>query len=77
MGLLVDVVRPRSGTTNDGNTARRVFATYESRGIFAEILGLSRWLVGDINVILVAINCGLPIDSVNLPIFVKVWQKNM
>lgn len=75
LGLLVDVVRPRSGTTNDGNTARRVFATYESRGIFAEILGLSRWLVDDIHVILVAINCGLPIDSVKFGNFCKSLAK--
>lgn len=63
LGLLVDVICPNSGTTNDGNTARRVFANEESRGIFAEILGVSKWLVDDIHVILVAINCGLPVDS--------------
>lgn len=44
MGLLVDVVRPTSGTTNDGNTARTAFSD-KNRGTFAEILGLEKWLL--------------------------------
>lgn len=44
LGLLVDVVRPISGFTNDGNTARSLFSE-RYRHIFAEILGIEKWLV--------------------------------
>lgn len=71
LSLLVDVVRPHSGTTNDGNTARRVFETEESRQIFANILGIEKWLVDDIHVILVAINSGLPIDAKKFGLFCR------
>lgn len=63
LNLLVDIVRPHSETTNDGNTARRVFATEENRRIFSEILGIAKWLVDDLHTILVVINSGLPIDA--------------
>lgn len=59
MGLLVDVVRPNSGTTNDGNTAR----TDSNRKTFAVILGIEEWLVEDLHTILVALSSELEIDS--------------
>lgn len=47
MGLLVDVVRPNSGTTNDGNTARTVLSD-KYRRTFAQILGIPQWFLDDI-----------------------------
>lgn len=61
MGLLVDVVRPNSGTTNDGNTARTVLSD-KYRGTFAQILGIPQWFLDDIYIILVVLSCGLPVD---------------
>lgn len=55
MSCLVDVVRPNSGTTNDGNTARTVLSD-KNRQIFAEILGVETWLVEDLHTILVALS---------------------
>lgn len=37
LGLLVDVVKPNSGTTNDGNTARMALND-KNRQKFAQIL---------------------------------------
>lgn len=62
LGLLVDVVKPNAGTTNDGNTARMALSD-ENRNLFGEILGLQQWLLDDLHTILVAISCGLPIDD--------------
>lgn len=61
MSLLVDVVRPNAGTTNDGNTARSALSD-EHRKTFAEILGVEMWLVDDLHTILVALSSGLHID---------------
>lgn len=47
MGLLVDVIKPYAGTTNDGNTARTALSD-KYRHIFAEILGMESWLVDDL-----------------------------
>lgn len=63
MSLLVDVVRPNSGTTNDGNTARTALSD-KNRQTFAEILGVDMWLVEDLHTILVALSSGLAIDCV-------------
>ncbi|RVE45118.1 hypothetical protein evm_010227 [Chilo suppressalis] len=43
LGLLVDVVKSNSGTTNDGNTARTALSD-KNRAIFTDILGLEPWL---------------------------------
>lgn len=61
LGLLVDVVKPNAGTTNDGNTARKLLSD-KNRDVFAEILGIDLWLLEDLHTILVALNCGLPLD---------------
>ena len=55
MGLLVDVPKPGgSGTTNDGNTARRFFRTYLRRlresmkHFFADVLSSCKHFLVDI-----------------------------
>lgn len=70
IGLLVDVVRPNAGTTNDGNTARTAFSD-KYRSTFAEILGVEQWLVDDFQIVLVALSCGLPIDTEKYAIFCR------
>ncbi|PZC81527.1 hypothetical protein B5X24_HaOG212451 [Helicoverpa armigera] len=55
MGLIVDVVRPNSGTTNDGNTARTALSD-KYRESFSEILGLEPWLAEDLHTILVVLS---------------------
>lgn len=79
MGLLVDVVRPNSGTTNDGNTARTALSD-PHRKTFADILGIEEWLVEDLHTILVALTSELEIDSEKFKVFcenlaVKYVQK--
>lgn len=62
MGLLVDVVQPTSGTTNDGNTARRAFSD-RYRSTFAEILNVEKWLLDDLYIILTVLSSNLQVDS--------------
>ena len=52
--------KPGYGSTNDGNTARRAF---QAEKIFSSICGLDENLIHKIHVILIALSCGLPIDS--------------
>ncbi|OXA42090.1 V(D)J recombination activating protein 1 [Folsomia candida] len=60
LGLRVDFPRAGgSGTSNDGNTARRAFSNQET---FARILDLEIWLIHDLHVILCAISTELPIN---------------
>lgn len=61
MSLVVDVVSPNSGTSNDGNTARTALSDLH-RKTFANILGIEEWLVDDLHVILVALSSGFEID---------------
>lgn len=70
MGLLVDVVRPTSGTTNDGNTAWTAFSD-RYRATFAEILNIDKWLLDDIYVIFTVLSSNLPIDSLKFGHFCK------
>ncbi|CAH2092645.1 unnamed protein product [Euphydryas editha] len=70
MGLLVDVVRPNAGTTNDGNTARTALSD-KYRHMFADILGLESGLLDDFYIVLVTINCELPIDAPKFGSFCK------
>lgn len=75
LSLLVDVVKPNTGTTNDGNTARTAFSD-KNRQTFAEILGIELWLVEDFHTILVLLSSGLPIDANKFRIFcVSVAEK--
>lgn len=62
LGLLVDVVKVNSGTTNDGNTASSLLGD-KNRKKFAQILEIEEWLVDDLHNVLVAISCDLYIDS--------------
>jgi len=59
LGLRVDEVKGVSGTSNDGNTARRAFEAYE---VFAEIVGVDAEMVHNFGKILSAINCQLPLN---------------
>lgn len=60
MGLLVDVPKPGSGTSNDGNTARRFFKTPE---LASEITGISELFIRRLNIILTTIACGYEVES--------------
>lgn len=60
LGLLVDVVKHGSGTTNDGNTARRFFSNIDTT---AEITGLNKELIKRFAIILQAISCGEAVDA--------------
>lgn len=70
IGVLVDVVLPNSGTTNDGNTSRTVLAD-ENRKTFADILGLELWLLDGLYIILIVISCGIPVDADKFGAFCK------
>lgn len=59
LGLKAD--KPKSGgssTSNDGNTARRVF-----KNLFADCLNLDCQLIHKFKTILIALSCQLPLDS--------------
>lgn len=61
-GLKVDKPKPGgSGTTNDGNTARRAFANPK---LFAKCLGLNSQLVCNFQTILIALSSNIPIDPI-------------
>lgn len=62
LGLLIDVVRPGSVTTNGGNTARTALSD-KNRSKFADILGLEYWLLDNLHTILVTISSGLEINA--------------
>lgn len=60
LGLLIDIVKQGSGTTNDGNTARRFFSEIHTS---AKITGLDESLIKRFSVILQAISCGEMINA--------------
>jgi hypothetical protein len=61
MGLLVDVSKPGgSGTTNDGNTARRLFS---DPALSAGITGLDETLIHRFAIILQTISCGFAVNA--------------
>lgn len=60
MGLIIDVPKSGSGTTNDGNTARRFF---ENPAKTAEIVGLKPELIDRFAVVLQTINSGFHINE--------------
>ncbi|KAJ4436915.1 hypothetical protein ANN_17047 [Periplaneta americana] len=66
MGLLVDVVKPGSGTTNDGNTSRRFF---ENSKKSSEITGVDEALIHRFSVILDVMSSGysLNIGALKIP----------
>ncbi|CAG9794799.1 unnamed protein product [Diatraea saccharalis] len=59
IGVLVDVVKPNSGTTNDGNAARTLLSD-KYRQTFSEIINIEKWLLDDLHTILIVLSCGLP-----------------
>jgi hypothetical protein len=65
MGLIVDVVKQGSGTTNDGNTARKFF---EDPKLTAEITGLDENLIYSFSVILQVVASG---EQINITRFRK------
>ena len=60
LGRLVDAVQYGSGSTNDGNTARKVFAHPE---IISEITGFDKDLLCRFNTIQTALSCCGDIDT--------------
>ena len=60
LGRLVDAVQHGSGSTNDGNTARKVFAHPE---IISEITGFDKDLLCRLNTIQTALSCCGDIDT--------------
>ena len=69
MGLRVDEPRAGgSGTSNDGNTARRAFS---SAADFAACTGLEQQLIEDIHVVLQAVSCFYPVNAEALSAFCK------
>lgn len=68
LGLLVDVVKPGFGTTNDGNTASRFFENYK---VTAQITGLDESFIKRIKVILQVISCG---QATNIDAFRKYLE---
>ena len=74
LNLLIDIVKQGSGTTNDGNTARKFF---EFPNKTAAITGLDQDLIKRFSVILQAIPSGEKIDrSSNLKILLAKQQKS-
>lgn len=59
LGLLVDMPKQQTGTTNDGNTARKFFRNPEKS---AEITGVNVELIKRLHVILECINSGFHIN---------------
>ncbi|XP_003740985.1 uncharacterized protein LOC100903259 [Galendromus occidentalis] len=60
LGLIISVVRPGGGTSNDGNTARKFFRIHAET---ARITGLNPELVFRLHIILEAINSRRPLNS--------------
>eukprot|EP00697_Spironema_sp_BW2_P000232 gnl/Spiro4/10310_TR5495_c0_g1_i1.p1 gnl/Spiro4/10310_TR5495_c0_g1~~gnl/Spiro4/10310_TR5495_c0_g1_i1.p1 ORF type:complete len:441 (+),score=60.59 gnl/Spiro4/10310_TR5495_c0_g1_i1:159-1481(+) len=59
LGIVVNQVKPGSGTTNDGNTARRFFANPK---LAAECTGVDERLIECLHVLLQTVNTGYAVD---------------
>ena len=69
LGLIVDRPKPGgAGNSNDGNTARTAFRLHEK---FAEICGLDHELVFRFHIIMVALNCGFPLDRHKFEMYLR------
>lgn len=66
LGLLIDIVKQGSGSTNDGNTARRFFSNIHTT---AEITRLDESLIRKFSIILHAILCGEVINTKKFGLF--------
>ena len=60
LGILVDSVKHGSGSTNDGNTARRFFA---NPSVVSEITNFNKELLERFAVVLDTLPCGYEVDS--------------
>lgn len=60
LGLIVDMVKQGSGSTNDGNTARKFFDNYKK---VSEITGVDEKLIENLYIILQLLSCGKPINT--------------
>lgn len=69
MGLLVDIVKQGSGTTNDGNTARKFFSDPAKT---ATIIGLDCRLIHRFATLLRVLACGQPIISEAFAIYARL-----
>ncbi len=58
---MLDFVKPGSGTTNDGNSARKFFKDYKAT---AKITGLNEDLLNRFRVILICLSSGREVDTV-------------
>ncbi|CAH0546850.1 unnamed protein product [Brassicogethes aeneus] len=65
-GLRIDIPKAGSGTTNDGNTARRFFEDVSST---ARILGVDEELIAKSKVLLQAISSGFGIDTEKFKVY--------
>lgn len=61
IGLIIDVPKQGSGTSNDGNTARRFFADTKTT---SEITGVDHNLIFKFKIILQVLNCNRDINAV-------------
>lgn len=62
LGLKVDKSKVGgSGTSNDGNTARRAFGKFE---LLRKCLGLDRKMLSNVKTILIALSIQLPLDHI-------------
>ncbi|XP_076034196.1 uncharacterized protein LOC143020994 isoform X2 [Oratosquilla oratoria] len=68
LGLNVDCPAKGSGTTNNGNTARRFFADPEN---ISRITGVDARLIHQLSVLLCALNAGYDIDSTSYEEYAK------
>lgn len=66
MGLIVDIPKQGSGTTNDGNTARRFF---ENPGIVSTITNIDENVIRRFGIILKTISCGFSINQEKFNIY--------
>ncbi|EFN71146.1 hypothetical protein EAG_06093, partial [Camponotus floridanus] len=66
LGLLLDIVKQGSGSTNDGNTARRFFSNIHTT---AKITKLDKSLIRRFFIILQAISCGEVINTKKFGLF--------
>ena len=72
-GLIVDVpISGGSGTSNNGNMARRAFLDSEN---FARILNIDSRLVSRFKIILIALNCQQQLDSEAFGIYCRNTAK--
>lgn len=67
-GLFVDYPRQGSGSSNDGNTARRFFRDPQ---LASEITGIDQRLIERFGIILQVLACGLPIDATKFDVYAK------